>query len=486
VTKKILFQDTTFRDGIQSFFGARVRTRDLLPAMEAAVHAGINHFEVGGGALFQSPLLYCGESPFDRMDALRKAAGSGVTFQTLSRGINVVGLSQQPKDMIALHAKLFKKHGINIIRDFDALNDIDNLKYSGAMIKNEGLTYQPCVTLMELPPGCSGSHDAKFYISKVKEILESGIPFDSICFKDASGTSAPEKVYETVKGARALVGENVVLWFHTHATAGIGELQNMAAIRAGITGICLSRKPISGGTAQVDLLTMAHALKGTDYTLDIDYRKILDASSILRDSLKDYFFPPEAIAISPEVILSPMPGGALTANTMMMRDTNTLHLYPKVIEEMGVVIAKGGFGTSVTPLSQFYFQQAFANVTMGRWSQITQGYGETVLGYFGKTPTPPDAEVVALAKEQLGKDLFKGDPLESLSPGIPEARALLQAHHLSESDENIFIIGAMKTPVGNKGLDFLKGNGVVSIRKNDERFAVEANGKKFSVSISDG
>ncbi len=500
--KKIQFMDTSFRDGFQSYFGARVLTKDIIPAIEAAAHAGVEHFEAGGGARFQSLPLYCGESAFDMMDAFRKAAGPNAKLQTLARGINVVALSAQPKDMIDLHAKMFKKHGMTHIRNFDALNDVQNLEYSAECITKHGLHHQVCITLMELPPGCEGAHDVDFYILTLRKILDSGLPFDSLCFKDASGTSNPRKVHDTIAETRKILGPDKTIWFHTHATAGIGELQNMAAIEAGTDGICVSRSPVSGGTAQVDLLTMNHALKGTDFTLDIDYKKILEANSVFKDCLKDYFFPPEAQKISPEVILSPMPGGALTANTMMMRDTGTLDLYPQVIEEMSEVVKKGGFGTSVTPMSQFYFQQAFANVTQGRWSKITDGYGKTVLGYFGQTPVEPDQEVVRIAAEQLNLEPFKGNPLDLIEPGIPQAEALLKENNLEVNEENIFTVGALQTPGGNKGLDFLLGKAKVSVRKNveeqvpqtvssastsgPENYTVTVNGKSYSVTVAEG
>ena len=156
MTKKILFQDTSFRDGFQSIFGARALTKDFIPAVEAAVAAGITHFEAGGGARFQSPFLYCGESAFDMMDAFRTAVGPDIRLQTLARGINVVALEQQPADMIDLHAKMFKKHGMTRIRNFDALNDVNNLIYSGQCIANAGLEHEVVVTMMELPRGCSG------------------------------------------------------------------------------------------------------------------------------------------------------------------------------------------------------------------------------------------------------------------------------------------------------------------------------------------
>ncbi|RPH51465.1 MAG: biotin/lipoyl-binding carrier protein [Desulfobacteraceae bacterium] len=471
--KKIRFMDTSLRDGFQSVFGARVLTDDFLPAVEAAVHAGIDYLEAGGGARFQSLFMYCGESAFDMMDRFRKAAGPGAQLQTLARGINVVALSAQPRDMIDLHAKMFKKHGITHIRNFDALNDVRNLVYSGQCIKNAGLNHQVVVTMMELPPGCSGAHDPAFYLKTLKDILDSGVPYDSVCFKDASGTSNPNKVYETIKAARKLLGDNVLIWMHSHETAGIGIVQYKAAIEGGCDGVCLARAPLSGGTCQPDLLSMWHALKGTQYTLDIDVNRILEANRVQQECLKDYFFPPEAQKISSEVILSPMPGGALTANTMMMRDTGTLHLYSKVIEAMSECVAKGGFGTSVTPVSQFYFQQAYANVTQGPWKKITDGYGKMVLGYFGKTPVKPDPEIVKIAEKQMGMPVFAGDPLDVLEPGIPKAVKMLEKEGLPVTDENIFILGALATPGGNKGLDFLKGNKPVNCRKVTDKKEVE-------------
>lgn len=482
--KRISFMDTSLRDGFQSVFGARVLTDDFLPAVEAAVHAGINYLEAGGGARFQSLFMYCGESAFDMKDRFRKAAGPGTHLQTLARGINVVALSAQPRDMIDLHAKMFKKHGITHIRNFDALNDVRNLVYSGQCIKNAGLHHQVVVTMMELPPGCSGAHDPAFYLKTLKEILDSGVPYDSICFKDASGTSNPNKVYETIKAARKLLGDNTLIWMHTHETAGIGIAQYKAAIEGGCDGVCLARAPLSGGTCQPDLLSMWHALKGTPYTIDIDVNRILEANRIQQECLKDYFFPPEAQKISSEVILSPMPGGALTANTMMMRDTGTLHLYPKVIEAMSECIARGGFGTSVTPVSQFYFQQAYANVTQGPWKKITDGYGKMVLGYFGRTPVKPDPEIVKIAEKQMGMPVFDGDPLDVLEPGIPKAVKILEKEGLPVTDENIFILGALATPGGNKGLDFLKGSRPINCRKIKDKAEYEKKAAQNKESFS--
>ncbi len=466
--KKVKFMCTAFRDGFQSVFGARVFTQDFLPAVEAARDAGISWFEAGGGARFQSLYFYCNEDAFDMMDAFRETAGPDANLQTLARGVNVVGLDSQSSDIVKLHADLFKKHGMTTIRNFDALNDVNNLVYSGKCIVDAGLKHQVCVTLMELPPGCSGAHDAEFYASTLRQILEADIPFDAVCFKDASGTAVPSKVYETIRAARKLLPADAFIHFHTHETAGVSVLANKAALDAGADAIDLSMAPCSGGTCQPDILVMWHALRGSDYELDIDVEKVREAEEVFKDCMSDYFLPPEATAVEPLIPWSPMPGGALTANTQMLRDNNIMEKYPEIIMAMSDVVRKGGFGTSVTPVSQFYFQQAFNNVMFGPWKKIAEPYGKMVLGYFGKTPVAPDAQVIALAKEQLKLEPTTRPVLElndaDPSKGIDAAKKVLEEAGLPTTDENIFIAAACK----EKGIKFLQGDAEVGVRKIDK------------------
>ena len=505
--KKIKFMDTSFRDGFQSCYGARVKTEDFIPALKAAVEAGTTHFEIGGGARFQSLYFYCQEDAFDMMDACRDAVGPDINLQTLARGANVVGLISQSRDIIDLHAKMFKKHGVTTIRNFDALNDVRNLAYSGNCIHNHGLQHQVVVSLMGLPPGLDDdyAHTPKFYIDCLKKILDEKIPYNSVCFKDASGTATPKTVYETIKMARKLLPEDIEIQVHSHSTAGMAVSCYMAAIEAGADIIDLSMSPTSGGTCQPDILTMWHRLKGTDYTLDIDYEKYLKAEEVFEDCMSKYFKPPEAEKVSPLITLSPMPGGALTANTQMMRDNNCLNLYPQVIKEMQEVVERGGFGTSVTPVSQFYFQQAFANVTQGKWEKITDGYGKMVLGYFGHTPAEPDSEIVNLAAEQLKLEPTKADvhDINDDNPelGIDAASAKLSEAGLEITDENVMIAATC----GDKGIEFLKGNKPLGIRyvedekpataataapsstsKGPESYSVTVNGKSYDVHVAPG
>ncbi|WP_107833135.1 biotin/lipoyl-containing protein [Campylobacter concisus] len=498
--KFIDVMDTTFRDGFQSVYGARVLMNDFLPALEAAKEAGIEHFEFGGGARFQSLYFYLNEDAFAMMDKFRSIVGPKANLQTLSRGVNTVTLDTGSRELIDLHAKLFKKHGTTTIRNFDALNDVENLKYSGERIAHHGLKHEVVVTMMDLPSGCVGAHDVKFYEKILREILDANIPYHSVCFKDASGTSSPQKVYETIKMARKLLPEKTHIRLHTHETAGVSVACYLAALEAGVDGIDLAVSPVSGGTSQPDILTMLHAVKGKNYDLGgLDVEKILKYESVLNDCLKEYFLPPEAVQVSPLIPFSPMPGGALTANTQMMRDNNILDKFPEVILAMREVVQKGGYGTSVTPVSQFYFQQAFNNVMFGKWKKIAEGYGKMVLGYFGKTPVTPDKEIIKLASEQLGLkpttkhavDIADKDESKSLA----HVKEILKQNKIKVTEENVFIAAACK----EKGIAFLKGEAKVNVRKIDPnakanegrqtqsgRYSVVVNGSRYNVEVSEG
>ena len=500
--KYIDIMDTTFRDGFQSVFGGRVLMNDFFPAVEAARDAGITHFEFGGGARFQSLFFYLNENAFDMMDKFRAIVGPDANLQTLARGINTVMLDTGSRELIDLHAKMFAKHGTTTIRNFDALNDVQNLEYSAQCIKNHGLKHEAVVTLMDLPPNCTGAHDVPFYEKTLRNILDSGLPFDSICFKDASGTSSPNKVFETIKMARKLLGDSTHIRLHTHETAGVSVACYLAALEAGADGIDLAASPVSGGTSQPDILTMLHATKGMNYDLGgLEIDKILKYEEVLADCLKDYFLPPEATQVSPLIPFSPMPGGALTANTQMMRDNGTLNKFPEVIKAMQEVVVKGGFGTSVTPVSQFYWQQAYANVMFGPWKQIAPGYGRMVLGYFGKTPVEADPDIIKLASEKLKLEPTKRNPLdiadEDPKKKVDVWRQRLEIEGIEATEENIFIAAACD----EKGIAFLKGNAPLNVRKNEKKdeskkigenkmsngnYTVVVDGQRFNVSVFEG
>ena len=222
---------------------------------------------------------------------------------------------------------------------------------------------------------------------------------------------------------------------------------------------------MSGGTCQPDIITMWHCLDGDpDFQFDFDINKIKKAEDSFKNAMKKYFLPPEAMNVNPQIVWSPMPGGALTANTQMLRDNNMMDKYDDMIAEMYDCVRLGGFGTSVTPVSQFYAQQAIQNVMFGKFKKFAPGYAKMVLGYFGKTPVPPDPDIVKKASEFMASNELTKPYSEPTTKTVLElndadpkkggavARKALEEAGLPVTDENVFIAASCK----EKGILFLK------------------------------
>jgi len=464
-TVRVMF--TPFRDGLQSVFGGKVRLNDFLPAMQRAAEIGIRHFEFGGGARFQAPLFYLGENPFECMRRIRQAVGPDADLQILTRSVSGVTLVTQSMEGLALQARLMAKNGTTWDRNFDYMNDVDNLVRTGQPIVDAGMHHQVCIAMMGLPFESTQAHTADYYIDVGRRLLESGLHIDSICMKDASGSTSPATIYHTAVGLRKIMPPEMPLWMHTHDTASTAVSCYQAAIHGGADGVDLSCRPLASGTSQPDVRSLAHVLKGSGYSLDIDASKISGISRMLDKALTDYEFDPAAITADARVLGFPMPGGAIGPNIHMMVKAGIRERYSEVLAEMRNVVEAGGSWTSVTPGSQQYWLQAFNNVLYGRWEKIDAGYGKAVLGYFGRTPLPPDPAVVAKASEQLGLPPFDGDPLEAAPNNIPEAQAALREAGLEVNDENVFLVLSSIVPgrkmEANEGMRFLKGNPKIDI-----------------------
>ncbi len=458
-TIRVMF--TPFRDGLQSLFGGKARVADLLPAIEASAEAGIRHFEFGGGARFQAPYFYCGEDPFVAMDRIREAAGPDADLQILTRSVSGVTLTTQRSEALAMQARLMAKHGTTWDRNFDYMNDVDNLVATGRPIVEAGMHHQVTIALMGLPFASDKVHTPEFYIDVMRRLLERDVRIDSVCLKDASGTTDPKTCYETARGIRAILPPEIPLWMHTHDTASMGVACYLAGIAGGVDGIDLSVRPMASGTVQPDVRSMWHALKGTGYSLDIDHRKMDEIEHLLEEGLEDYKFSPVTTTPDARVVNFPMPGGAIGPNVHMMEQAGILDRYGKVLAEFPVVVEAGGAWTSVTPGSQQYWLQAFNNVLHGRWKKIEAGYGKAVLGYFGRPPLPPDPKVVRIASEQLELPPFEGDPLEAAPDSLGPAHEALRQRKLAETDENVFLVAAAIVPGKdmelNEGIRLLSG-----------------------------
>jgi pyruvate carboxylase subunit B len=453
---------TAFRDGLQSVFGGRVRVADVLPALEfAAQRAGIRHFEFGGGARFQAPYFYVGEDPFACQDAMRRAVGLHADLQILTRSVSGVTLTTQRLAALELQARLMKAHGTTWDRNFDYMNDVDNLVRTGEPIAAAGMHHQVTVAMMGLPFQDASVHTPAFYVDVIREVLRRGVRVDSVCMKDASGTTDPRTCYETARGLKRILPPEVPLWQHTHDTASLAVSCYMAGIAGGVDGVDLSVRPLASGTSQPDVRSLWHALKGTGFSLDMEVEAIPELEKLLEDGLSAYEFDPSTTTADARVVNFPMPGGAIGPNVHMMKAAGILDRYASVLAEFPVVVKAGGAWTSVTPGSQQYWLQAFNNVLHGRWSKIDHGYGHAVLGYFGRTPLAPDPDVVAVAAAQLGKPPFTDDPLDAAPDALAEAAAALTARGLPVTDENLFLVAAAVVPGKdmelNEGIRLLNG-----------------------------
>ena len=472
--KKINVMFTPFRDGLQSSFGGKVRLNDYLPAMQASVEAGIRHIEFGGGARYQAPYFYLGENPFETMQAMRDAVGPDVDLQILTRSVSGVTLTTQSIQGLDLQAKLMHKYGTTYDRNFDYMNDVDNLIKTGKPIVDSGMHHQVCIAIMGLPFKSEKVHTADFYINIGKRLLESGMHIDSICLKDASGTTDPKTIYDTVVGLKKIMPPEMPLWQHTHDTASMAVACYMAGIAGGVDGVDLSIRPMASGTVQPDVRSLDHALKGTGYSLDVDVAKLHAVEDILNDGLKEYHFNPATTTADARVLGFPMPGGAIGPNVHMMVKAGILSKYSDVLAEFPVVVEAGGAWTSVTPGSQQYWLQAFNNVMYGRWNKIESGYGRAVLGYFGKTPLTPDPKVIEASSKQLDLPVFTGDPLEAAANNIKPAQDALKERDIEVNDVNTFLVLAAMVPGKkievNEGIRFLTGKGKIDIplKKKEE------------------
>jgi len=345
-----------------------------------------------------------------------------------------------------------------------------------------------------LPFQSDQAHTSEFYINIVRELLKRDIHFDSVCLKDASGTTDPHTCYETAKGIKAILPPEIPLIQHTHDTASTAVACYMAGIAGGVDGIDLAVRPLASGTSQPDVRSMAHALKGTGYSLDIDHMKMDEIESLLNEGLSEYEFNPVTTSADARVVGFPMPGGAIGPNVHMMQSAGILNKYGAVLAEFPEVVRAGGGWTSVTPGSQQYWLQAFNNVLHGRWEKIDAGFGKSVLGYFGKPPLSPDPEVVKIAAEQLELPPFEGDPLEEAPDTLAEAETALKERGIEVTDENRFLVAAAIIPGKNmelnEGIRLLEGRSKITLPlKKKEPIAAGAAlsaPTKTNITVSEG
>lgn len=423
----IKITETVFRDAQQSLIATRMTTAEMLPIAEKLDKVGFHAVEIWGGATFDSCLRYLNEDPWERLRALRKVF-KNTKLQMLLRGQNLLGYKHYPDDIVEEFVKKSIENGIDIIRIFDALNDVRNLKTSIDATKKYGGHAQGAISYTTSPV-----HNTKYYVNLALEMQEMGV--DSICIKDMAGILLPYKAEELV--AELKKNLNVPIEIHSHFTSGFANQTYMKAIEAGADIIDTAISAFGNGTSQPATESMIASLKGSTYYPDLDLDLLLDISDYfkkLREKfIKNGMLNTKVLDVDVNVLKYQVPGGMLSNLVSQLKSQNMEDKYNEVLQEVPKVREDFGYPPLVTPMSQMVGTQAVFNVMLGeRYKMIPMEAKNYVKGLYGKTPVPISDEVI---KKIIGHDeIFTGRPADLLEPQLASIRNEIKEYIIQDED----------------------------------------------------
>lgn len=373
---KVRIMDTTLRDGHQSLMATRLKTEDMLPLCADLDKVGFHSLEVWGGATFDSALRFLNEDPWERLRAFRRALPNS-KLQMLFRGQNVLGYRHYADDVVSEFVRLSLKNGIDIIRVFDALNDMRNIESSVKAIKKWGGHAQGAIVYTVSP-----LHTTEHFVDTARTMVEMGV--DSLCIKDMAGIISPHVAFELV--SRLKQEFNLPLAMHSHYSSGMASMAYLKAVEAGVDIIDTALSPLALGTSQPCTESMLAALKGTPYDPELDMGLLAKISTELKKRKDKY---PEGknayYGVDPHVLASHIPGGMMT-NFVSQLGAHADKL-PQVIEEVPRVRADLGYPPLVTPSSQIVGSQAVLNVLSGeRYKMVSNEVKNYLAGHYGRAP----------------------------------------------------------------------------------------------------
>lgn len=430
-TKPIVFNNTVLRDGHQSLAATRMPTEMMLPACEELDSLGFGALETWGGATIDAGLRFLGEFPFDRLDALKKACPK-TKHMMLFRGQNIVAYSHFPDDVVQAFVKASAKHGMDIFRIFDALNDTRNLKCAIDAVKAAGKEAHGTLCYTQSPV-----HTVEKYVKLGCELEDMGCA--AVVIKDMAGLIPPYVAYEIVKGIKKNAKIPVIL--HTHDTAGMGAATYYAAIDAGVDSVDTSISPFANGTAQPDTARMIAMLRDHPRIPAYDLKKLRHLSEYFKGVYKKLGF---YTALKNEIIDTDalnyqVPGGMLSNFRVQLKEQHMEDKFEEVFAEVPYVREKLGWIPLVTPTSQIVGTQAMMNVKFGRWKMFTPQAMDIALGYYGRTPAPVDPEIMKLAEEKSKKQPITCRPADLQTPGMEKLREQLRQKGIKDDDEHCVI-----------------------------------------------
>lgn len=425
--RRVSITDTTLRDAHQSLWATRMRLTDILPIAERIDDIGYHSVEVWGGATFDVCMRFLNEDPWDRLYRIREKI-KRTKLQMLLRGQNLVGYRHYADDLVEEFIKRAVAGGIDIIRIFDALNDVRNMRKAIEVTKREGAHAQGtiCYTI-------SPVHDIESYVRTAKEIVELGA--DSLCIKDMAGILAPYTAYELVKRLKEEI--EVPVQIHAHASTGMAASTYIKAFEAGADVVDCAVAPLSLYTSQPAVETLVASLRGTPYELDLDFEAIRDVSEYFEVvSKKRKLMGQEQPLIDITVITHQIPGGMATNLIAQLEQQNALDRMEEVLEEIPRVREDLGYPPLVTPTSQLVGTQAVFNVLLGeRYKIIPREIENYVRGYYGKPPAPISEELKA--KVLKGEEPIQCRPADLLEPELPKAKRELDPDLVEKEEDYI-------------------------------------------------
>ncbi len=425
---KVKICDCTLRDGQQSLIATRLSTAEMLPIIGEMDKVGFGAMEVWGGATYDSCLRYLKEDPWDRLRAIRKAAPN-TKLQMLLRGQNILGYRHYADDVVEMFVKKSIENGIDIIRIFDALNDVRNLETAVKACKKAGGHAQLAISFT-----LSDVHTEEYFVDLAKKFANIGA--DSICIKDMAGLLLPSAAYDLVKAIKKKV--DLPLEIHSHYTSGAASMTYLKAIEAGANIIDTDMSPFSMGTSQPSTEVMNAVLKGTKYDSGLDEH--------LLKSISDYFLPirekalqsgllsTKVLSVDIATLIYQVPGGMLSNLVSQLKTAGAEDKYRKVLEEIPRVRADLGYPPLVTPSSQIVGTQAVFNVIMGeRYKMTPKETKDLVRGMYGRTPVPISKEI----REKIigDEEPVTCRPADLLKPELPAAEKAIK--DFKEQNEDV-------------------------------------------------
>lgn len=425
---KIKVTETILRDAHQSLIATRMTTEEMLPALEMLDDIGFYSLECWGGATFDSCLRFLDEDPWERLRTIRKKCPK-TNLQMLFRGQNMLGYRHYADDVVEYFVQKSIANGINIIRIFDALNDIRNLETAMKATKKEGGHMQAAISYTTGPV-----FDTQYYVDYAKRLENSGA--DSICIKDMAGLLTPYGVSELVKALKENV--KVPIQIHSHYTSGLASMVHLKAIEAGADGIDTAMSPLALGTSHPATESMVAALKGTEHDTGLDIKKltaIRDYFNTLREKyIASGLLDTKMLGVDANTLLYQVPGGMLSNLVSQLKQAGKADKLEEVLREVPRVREDSGYPPLVTPTSQIVGTQSVFNVIMGeRYKMVTKEFKDMVAGKYGKTPMPIDEE---FRKKIVGDDpIIDCRPADLLKPELDKFRSEINEYY--EQDEDI-------------------------------------------------